>query len=93
MSYTIRRSNKFKRQYRKLQRSGNIKLVKELDCIIVLLAGGEILPLKNNNHRLMGNLRFLYECHIASNWLLVYCYDHEILSLELIATGSHSDLF
>lgn len=33
------------------------------------------------------------ECHIQSDWLLVYKVVHETLVLQLIRTGSHSDLF
>ena len=33
------------------------------------------------------------ECHIQPDWLLVYKVDKEELILNLLRTGSHSDLF
>lgn len=33
------------------------------------------------------------ECHIQPDWLLVYKVEREILTLKLIRTGTHSDLF
>ena len=93
MPYTVHRSNNFKRQYRRLQWSGNTKLAKELDDIIILLVEGKKLPDKNRNHRLFGDLNDCWECHIAYDWLLIYRYHHDLLVLELVATGSHNDLF
>ena len=39
------------------------------------------------------NYKGMRECHIQPDWLLVYKVIHETLILELIRTGSHSDLF
>ena len=33
------------------------------------------------------------ECHIESDWLLIYKYNNDELILFLIGTGLHSDLF
>jgi mRNA interferase YafQ len=46
---------------------------------------------KNREHKLSGNLKNFWECHIEPDWLLIY----KITSLEavFIRTGSHSDLF
>ena len=33
------------------------------------------------------------ECHIQSDWLLVYRYEDDVLVLTLARTGTHSDLF
>lgn len=92
MVYSVKRTHKFKRQYRKLEKSDH-KLLNNLDAVIILLIDGKNLPANNRNHRLAGNLNDCWECHIASDWLLIYRYHHDILVLELLATGSHSDLF
>lgn len=44
-------------------------------------------------HKLTGNLRGKWECHIKSNWLLVWEQYHDELLLIMIDTGTHSDLF
>lgn len=33
------------------------------------------------------------ECHLKSDWLLVYKYINDNLVLLLITTGSHSEIF
>jgi mRNA interferase YafQ len=64
-----------------------------LDNIICLLAKGEPLPETNRDHTLSGNWIGYRECHIQSDWLLVYRVENDILVLTLARTGSHSDLF
>ncbi|TEB08175.1 mRNA interferase YafQ [Pelotomaculum schinkii] len=64
-----------------------------LDNIIRLLARGEPLPEKNRDHALTGNWAGHRECHVQSDWLLVYRADNGVLVLTLTRTGSHSDLF
>ena len=33
------------------------------------------------------------ECHIEPDWLLIYKIEEDILTLNLIRTGKHNDLF
>jgi len=54
---------------------------------------GEMLPETNRDHELSGNWRGYRECHIQSDWLLVYRVENDILVLTLARAGSHSDLF
>ncbi|WP_174854847.1 type II toxin-antitoxin system mRNA interferase toxin, RelE/StbE family [Streptococcus suis] len=42
---------------------------------------------------LTGNFSGYYECHIIPDWLLIYLIENDILTLTLIDTGAHSDLF
>lgn len=92
MAYSVKRTHKFKRQYRKLIKS-NPGLLNDLDAVIIILIKGKKLPDKNRNHKLSGNFADYWECHITPDWLLIYSYHHDELILELIATGSHSELF
>lgn len=39
------------------------------------------------------NYKGMRECHIEPDWLLVYKIRKDILVLQLIRTGTHSDLF
>ena len=64
-----------------------------LDDIIRKLASSEQLPGKNKDHALSGNWVGHRECHIQSDWLLVYRIEDDLLLLTLTRTGTHSDLF
>ncbi|WP_338010457.1 type II toxin-antitoxin system YafQ family toxin [Bifidobacterium gallicum] len=48
---------------------------------------------KYHDHNLSGNLSTFRECHIKPDWLLVYLIENDILTLTLVDTGSHSDIF
>jgi len=65
----------------------------ELDEVVKLLSEEKPLMPKHNDHSLKGNFRGYRECHIRPNWLLIYKIDKQILTLVLIRTGTHSDLF
>lgn len=93
MLYTPKYSNRFKRQFKKLLRSGNKRVIEALKEQISFLVEGNILPPKFQNHKLAGNLTGYFECHVLPDWLLIYKIDNEILVLELLATGTHSELF
>ena len=42
---------------------------------------------------LSGNWVGHWECHIHSDWLLIYKLTDEVMVLTLVCTGTHSDLF
>lgn len=84
-------TSQFKKDYKlAMKRGQNIDL---LDNVIRLLAKGEPLPETNRDHALSGNWIGHRECHIQSDWLLVYRVENDILVLTLARTGTHSDLF
>ena len=53
------------------------------------------LPSKYRDHILQDSRDYknVRECHINPDWLLIYRIDKNTLILELIRTGSHSELF
>lgn len=63
----------------------------KLKEVIYLLSEGKELDSKYRNHKLKGKFGELMECHIESDWLLLYKIDSNVL--YLIDTGTHSDLF
>jgi len=67
--------------------------MKLLESIIDTLRQGKKLEAKHRNHALTGDFRGYHECHIKPDWLLVYLIENDILTLTMIDTGSHSDLF
>ncbi len=66
-----------------------------LQNVIVMLANDEVLPPQFRDHPLTNSRNYLgvRECHIQPDWLLIYQYDDDLLILDLLRTGSHSDLF
>lgn len=89
--YDIVWSSQFKKDYkRSIKRNLDINL---LDDIIRKLSYGETLPEENRDHPLSGNWVGFRECHIQSDWLLIYRFDDDVLVLTLTRTGTHSDFF
>ena len=82
----------FKKQLKKMIKQGkDPKLLLE---VITKLANYEKLNFKYKNHNLINDqtYRDCMECHIKSDWLLVYKYIDDNLVLVLVATGSHSEI-
>lgn len=89
--YKIKFTNAYKKSYQRLLKRGvDISL---LDEVVDNLRQGVALEAKFKNHRLKGKFTGYYECHIKPDWLLVYLIEDKILTLTLIDTGSHADLF
>ena len=89
--YTISFSNKFKKDYKLCLKRGYD--ISKLEEVINLLAKNGKLPAKYKPHVLKGNYEGLWECHIKPDWLLIWLQDDKELTLLLINTGTHSDLF
>ena len=89
----IKRTSQFKKDYKKAIKSG----CKEADFLEVLkyLVEQKDLPEKYRDHQLVDSKDYknVRECHIYPDWLLVYRIHKSALILELIRTGSHSELF
>ena len=82
---------RFKRDYKLAMKRG--KQMQRLDNVILKLAAGELLEEKYRDHALTGEWKDFRECHIAPDWLLIYAIRDDVLTLTLVRTGSHSDLF
>lgn len=93
MKYLIRSTKDFRRQYKKLERSGNRRAIEELDKVIERLVAGEVLEEKYRNHKMVGAMQDCFECHVLPDWLLIYKKYEDTLILKLVATGTHSELF
>lgn len=86
-------TGQFKRDYKLALKRGCDP--KKLNEVVMLLCKEEPLPEAYRDHALVNsrNYKGMRECHIQPDWLLVYKVIHETLILEVIRTGSHSDLF
>ena len=82
--YEVKFTTAYKKSYRLMKKRGlNLSL---LDEVVDALRQGRQLEEKYHDHGLS-------ECHIKPDWLLVYLLEDDILTLTLIDTGSHADIF
>ena len=57
-----------------------------------MLANGETIPAEFDPHPLTGNYKNHMECHIESDFLLIW-FDKNADEVKLVRLGSHSELF
>ena len=67
------------------------KKTEKLKIILRSLIEEEELDPIHRDHKLIGNWLGRRECHIESDWLLIYKMEDDRIIFE--RTGSHSDLF
>ena len=91
MAYTVRISNRFKKQFRLCMKRGlDMELINEA---MRLLAANGSLPAKYRPHKLSGKLQGVWECHIEPDWLMTWEQNDTELTLLFLQTGTHTDLF
>lgn len=89
--YTVKFTAAYKKSYKLMKKRGlNLNL---LDKVVDELRQGNPLDEKYKDHMLKGEYAGFHECHIKPDWLLIYLIEDNILTLTLVNTGSHSDLF
>ena len=91
MNYEVKFTSAFKKSYKLMMKRGFD--LSELDTVIDVLRRGENLGEKYHDHALSGNFAGFRECHVKPDWLLIYLLENDILTLTLVDTGSHSDIF
>ena len=67
------------------------KDIEKLVRAVYILATVGILPIQYSSHKLRGEYAGYWECHLQSDWLLVYAVTPEVVFV--FRTGTHSDLF
>jgi mRNA interferase YafQ len=82
-------TRQFEKDIKRIKRQG--KNLEKIKIIIRTLLQGKPLDPIHRDHKLIGNYQGRRECHIESDWLLIYKIEVERIIFE--RTGSHSDLF
>ena len=90
--YELISTKQFKKDLKKIIKNGD-KKINLLEQIVGMLLNNEKLPKKYRDHSLSGNWIGYRECHITSDWLLIYFINDDNLTLTLTRTGTHSNLF
>jgi len=82
--------NRFKRDWKRMKKRGAQR--SKMEAVIELIVKDAVLPDRCRPHKLSGEWKGFWECHIEPDWLLVYDLDNPNI-LTLVATGTHADLF
>ena len=91
MQYELILTGKFKKSLKLAKKRGlDLKL---LDKVITMLQNDIPLEEKYRDHELKGRYQGFRECHIHPDWLLIYLKENDVLTLTLVDTGTHADLF
>lgn len=89
--YEVISTNRFSKDYKLCKkRKYDISLLNDL---MRDLAKTGTVPVINRPHTLSGKLEGFWECHIKSDWLLIWLKNEDLKTITLIGTGTHSDLF
>ena len=91
MKYEILRMTSFRKDMKLLLKRG--KDIERLLTVIDKLANDEPLDDVYRDHALSGDYIGFRECHVKADWVLVYRKNAELLTLTLLRTGTHSDIF
>lgn len=91
MMYQVKFTTAYKKSYKLMKKRGLD--MNALDDVVDMLRQGRSLDENYHDHALSGNYVGFRECHIKPDWLLIYLIEKSILTLTLVETGSHSDLF
>ena len=89
MPLEFRTTTAFERDIRRVNKQG--KNVDKLEGIVNLLQEQQPLPPRCRPHPLRGSWAGHWDCHIESDWLLLYKVTDR--ALILVRTGSHAELF
>ena len=82
-------TKQFSRDLKKARQRG--KNLDKFKIIAKTLLSGESPDEIHKDHKLIGNFQGRRECHLESDWLLIYkITEHQIIFERM---GSHSDLF
>lgn len=89
--YTLKYTGQFKKDLKRCQKRGlNLLLLQK---VIEILQETGSLPSEYKPHLLSGQFAGCWECHVKPDWLLIWEQDDKELTLLLLNTGTHSDLF
>lgn len=90
--YIFKYSSRFKKDLKRVKKNKNFD-IEILSSIIEILRVGKKLNEKYRNHKLHGEFKECYECHLKPNIFLMYRIDQKDGIVYLFRIGSHSELF
>ena len=89
---TIRRTNAFKRDYKREKKGRHRKILDdELAKAVRMLAADEPPPPRYRDHPLAGEWKDFRDCHVRPDLVLIYR-KPDAATLDLVRLGSHGEL-
>jgi len=88
---SLKYSSRFKKDLKRYK--NNNAVLNELERILDILVRGKKLLPKNFNHRLAGEFKECFECHIKPDVLLIYKIEKSEIIILLLRIGSPAELF
>jgi len=85
----IRMSSQFKKDFKRYKNDS--EKIKALYDVVGYLERGEQIPSTYKPHMLKGELKGIMECHIESNYLLLWL-DETTNVVRLLRLGTHSEV-
>ena len=82
-------TRQFEKDLKRMKRRG--KDLEKLKMIVRCLIAEEPLDPLHREHKLIGNWQGRRECHVESDWLLIYKVEESRIIFE--RSGTHADLF
>ena len=83
-------TNAFLKDLERMVRRGKDR--EKLGIVIETLCNRGTLAARHRDHALVGEWKGTRDCHIEPDWVLIYRVDESGNELQLIRTGTHSDL-
>jgi mRNA interferase YafQ len=84
-------TTRFRKDYKRIKKRGYDMSL--LEAVLTELLEQSTLDARYKDHALSGNYIGFRECHIQSDWLLIYMISESELILTASRSGTHSDLF
>lgn len=89
--YKLNTTKQFTKDYKLCKTRGlSMELI---NAVFIQLEEVGKIPIQYKPHKLKGDYAGFWECHIQSDWLLIWLQDDKNKLIELTRTGTHSDLF
>jgi mRNA interferase YafQ len=89
--YSISYTRSFEKDVKRIKKREYNTII--LFEVIKTLEETGTVPTKLKPHKLSGNFKDCWECHLKSDWLLIWRKSDNKNEIQLIRTGTHSDLF
>ena len=92
-NYKLTPSTKFRKDYKKISKNSKKLSALQETFEFLMQNGFETIPAKMLPHKLIGNYKGSFECHILPDLLLIWDEFEAEKEIILLRVGSHSDLF
>ncbi|MCM1531271.1 MAG: type II toxin-antitoxin system YafQ family toxin [Bacteroides sp.] len=84
-------TTQFKKDLKRADKQGLPR--KRLEEVLEQLAQNGQVDKKYIPHKLSGNWKGFWDCHISPDWLLIYDIESKIKVVRLVRTGTHAELY